>query len=122
LQNQFTAKRVIVLTIVFAAMLAWIIWLVNVVGVQGDSGFDDPNAWDPYKGAAIICVIVVIIADILATVAAFRHARNVRVNEERETAERIAKLRAAGFDPSKYANNALERAVAKGAARGGASA
>lgn len=122
MKNQFTAKRIVLLTIVFGLMFVWIAYMVNVVGVKGDVGFDDASAWDPYVGAAWISVVIVIIADVLATIAAFRHSRNVKGKEEKATAERIARLKAAGFNPATMASNPLERAIAKGSQKGGASA
>lgn len=118
--NQFRPARVIGFILAFLLMFGWIVWLINVVGVQGDSGFEDPSVWDQFRGEAIAFVIFVIVADILATWLAFRHARQVKERDAAEDAERAARLKEAGIDPKALATNPVERLVAGSAAKGGA--
>jgi hypothetical protein len=104
----------------FALMFAWIVWLINVVGVQGDSGFEDPSVWDQHRTAAILTVIFVIVADIIATYLAFNHAKKVKARDEAEDTARAARLKEAGIDPKALATNPIDRFVAGSAAKGGA--
>ena len=120
MENQFRPARIFGFLLAFALMFAWIVWLIQTVGVKGDSGFDDPNAWEPYKGAAIIFAIIVVVADIIATFLAFRRAANAREQQETEAAERARRLKAAGFDPTNLASSGVERYVAKSAAKSAA--
>jgi hypothetical protein len=118
--NQFRPLRVFGFLLAFALMFAWIVWLINVVGVQGDSGFEDSSVWDQHRTAAILTVIFVIVADLIATWLAFRHSREVKERDDAEDAERMARLKAAGIDPKTFATNPVERFVAGGAAKEGA--
>ena len=120
MENQFRPLRVILFLVAFFLMFGWIVWLIDVVGVQGDSGFDDPSVWDQHNTAAILTVLFVIVADIIATVLAFRKAKNVKEAQDAEHAERAKKLKAAGFDPGNMATTGLERVVAKSAAKSAA--
>jgi hypothetical protein len=101
-------------------MFGWIVWLINVVGVQGDSGFEDASVWDQHRTAAVLTVIFVIVADVIATYFAFRHNRIVKARDEAEDAERAARLKEAGIDPKALATNPVDRFVAGSAAKGGA--
>ena len=118
--NQFRPARVFGFLLAFGLMFAWIVWLINVVGVQGDSGFEDPSVWDQHRTAAILTVVFVIVADIIATWLAFRHARIVKERDAAEDAARAARLKEAGIDPKALATNPVERLVAGSAAKGGA--
>ena len=120
MENQFRPMRVFLFFLAFGLMFAWIVWLINVVGVKGDSGFDDPSVWDQHRTAAILTVIFVIVADVIATILAFRKAANVKEQQEAEAAERAKRLKAAGFDPTHMATTGLERTVAKSAAKSAA--
>jgi hypothetical protein len=118
--NQFRPARVFLFLLAFALMFAWIVWLINVVGVQGDAGFEDPSVWDQHRTAAILTVVFVIVADVIATWLAFRHAAQVKERDAAEDADRMARLEAAGLDPKTFATNPVERLVAGSAAKGGA--
>jgi hypothetical protein len=120
MENQFRPMRLFGFLLAFGLMFAWIVWLINVVGVQGDSGFDDPSVWDQHRTAAWLTVAFVIVADIIATVLAFRKASNVKEQQETEAAERAKRLKAAGFDAGTLATSGLERVVAKSAAKSAA--
>ena len=120
MENQFRPMRLFLFFLAFGLMFGWIVWLINVVGVQGDSGFEDESVWDQHVTAAWLTVAFVIVADIIATVLAFRKAKNVKEQQEAEAAERAKKLKAAGFDPTNLASGRLERVVAKGVAKSAA--
>lgn len=120
MENQFRPARLFGFLLAFGLMFAWIVWLINVVGVKGDSGFDDQSVWDQFRAEAILIVLFVIAADVIATVLAFRRAHSVKEATETEAAERARKLKAAGFDPTHLASSGLERVVAKSAAKSAA--
>jgi hypothetical protein len=120
LPNQFRPARVIGFFLAFALMFGWIVWLINVVGVQGDAGFEDPSVWDQHRTAAWLTVLFVIVADIIATYFAFSHAKKVKARDEAEDAARATRLKEAGIDPKALATNPVDRFVAGSAAREGA--
>ncbi|MGH2806950.1 MAG: hypothetical protein ACRDKT_06720 [Actinomycetota bacterium] len=118
--NQFRPARVFGFLLAFALMFAWIVWLINTVGVQGgDTGFEDPSVWDQHRTAAVITVVFVIVADVIATWLAFRHARMTKEEDAAEDVARAARLKEAGIDPKALSTNPVDRFVAGSAAKGG---
>ena len=81
--RQFTAPRLIGLGLLSAAMLAFIIWMTNTYPAEGGAITDEQ--WSRFTGAAIACVLIVIVTDIVVTTITLRRGKTLSP-EERDPA------------------------------------
>ena len=83
MNRQFTAPRLIGLGLLSGAMLAFIIWMTNTYPAEGGKITDEQ--WSRFTGAAIACVLIVIITDIAVTMVTVRRGKTLSP-EERDPA------------------------------------
>ena len=124
--KQFTPARIALLVISSALIIAWQTWLQfrtvvdpatgqEAIGVIGDKGFG-PEEWAPFIGAAIICVIFVIIVDIIVTMATIRRTRKLPEEEkdwEGPSPHADRKIPVEAWSPSPIMQAAIRRTLAK---------
>ena len=113
--GQFTAKRLILLGIAAAAVVAWQSYLQFGVGVIGDKGFGSEE-WRPFIGAAIWCVVIVIVLDVITVMLTMRRTRRLPEEErdwEGPDPHADRKIPVEAWSPSPIMQAAIRRTIAK---------
>ena len=113
--GQFTAKRMILLTLAAVAVVAWQSYLQFGVGVIGDKGFG-AEEWAPFIGAAIWCVAIVIILDVVTVMLTLRRTRKLPEEEkdwEGPDPHADRKIPVEAWSPSPIMQAAIKRTIAK---------
>jgi hypothetical protein len=117
MQKQFTAKRMIVLAVLFVAMLAWMWWMVqNRPPVNPTT--DAPPApfdWSGYSGIALGSIAFVVIVDAIFIVWTLRRAKGLTPEEKQPFGPVDAASQARA---GSVAQNPVERAVARSVSKG----
>ena len=113
-KGQFTAKRMILLGVLAAAVVVWQT-ILQSRGVIGDKGFGSEE-WQPFIGAAIWCIVIVIVLDAIAVVATLRRTRRLPEAEKDwhgpdPHADR--KVPVDAWSPSPIMQAAIKRTIAK---------
>ena len=113
--KQFTPMRIALLVISSAAIIGWQSYLQWGVGVIGDRGFGSEE-WQPFIGAAIVCVAFVIVTDVLVTMATLRRTRKLPEEEkdwEGPSPHADRQIPVEAWSPSPIMQAAIKRTLAK---------